>query len=405
MKCYERFLKYVLMDTTSDQNSTTIPSTNTQLLLANVLIDELKQLNLADIYLSQYGYVYATLKSNIDYEVDTFGLIAHMDTSCDFSGENIKVDIIKNYDGKDITLKNGLVTKISDFADMKRFVGHDLIVTDGNTLLGADDKAGIAEIITLMHYYQDNPNVKHGDIKIAFTPDEEIGCGADHFDVARFDAKYAYTLDGGPVNEVCYETFNAATCNVEIKGNSIHPGSAKDVMINAINIGHEFHQMLPSNMRPEHTDNYDGFNHLMQFDGNVTLTKLEYIIRNHDEVKFNQQIELMDQIKDFINNKYKQELVSVKTILSYANMYKELKNHMDIINNVYDCMLELNMKPMSNPIRGGTDGARLTFMNLPCPNLGTGGANCHGPNEVCSIQEMDIMVELMKKIVEKVIKK
>lgn len=404
MKVQERLIQYCKIHTASNPHTKTVPSTACQLDLAKLLVEQMKELGIEDAHVSEFGVVYGTILSNVDYKTDTVGLIAHMDTSPEYSGENVKPRLVENYDGKDIVLNPEVILKVSDFPDMSRFVGKDLIVTDGTTLLGADDKAGIAEIMTLAQILHEQPEIKHGTIKLAFTPDEEIGEGADHFDVEHFQADYAFTLDGGAPEEYCLETFNAATAVVEVTGVSIHPGSAKNIMINAINVAMEFHQCLPVFMRPEHTESFEGFNHVHEFNGTTESAKMEYIIRNHDAALFDQQIELFSGIEALINQKYGQQVVKVTILPSYRNMKEVLVNQPQIIDLLKESIEAVGLTPISRSARGGTDGSRLTFMGLPCPNIGTGGANCHGRYEVACVQEMETIVEILLKMIEKIAK-
>ena len=404
IKLQDRFMQYCRIHTASDPHTKTTPSTACQFDLAHLLVEHMKELGIEDAHVDQYGVVYGTILSNIKKEVDTIGFIAHMDTSPEYSGENVKPRILENYDGKDIVLNSDVVLKVEEFPHMTRFVGKDLIVTDGTTLLGADDKAGIAEILDMAQYLQQHPEFKHGTIKIAFTPDEEIGEGADHFDVAGFGAKFAYTLDGGAPEEYCIETFNAATAVVRVEGISIHPGTAKGVMINAIHVAMEFAHCLPVFMRPEYTEGFEGFNHIHEFEGTTQETRMEYIIRNHDKTIFEKQIALFYEIENFINQKYGVDVVKVEILHSYQNMKDILVDYPEITNLLIESISESSMVPKSSSARGGTDGSRLTFMGLPCPNIGTGGANCHGRYEVACIQEMEAVVQIILKIVAKVAK-
>lgn len=402
MKPEERFLKYVKIDTKSNQQSNQTPSSANQFDLAKLLKEELIALNVSNVYLDDKCYLYGEILSNLDYPCSKLGLIAHMDTAPDFKGDNVNPQIITNYDGNDIKLNENVTLSVETFKHMSKLKGHDLIVTDGTTLLGADDKAGISVIMSVAEYFNSNPDVKHGPIKIAFTPDEEIGSGADNFDVDRFDADFAFTLDGDSVDDLSYETFNAASCVVQINGVSVHPGSAKDTMINASLVAMEFNGMLPSHKRPEHTEKYEGFNHLCDISGNVESCKMEYIIRNHSTEEFNYQIDLFKDIAQFINNKYQQEICKITIKTQYKNMYEILKDRFDIINLMKQAMLDEGVVANVQPIRGGTDGARLTFMGLPCPNVGVGGGNFHGPFEYCSINDLNkslsVIIRLIKNI-------
>ncbi len=402
MKVQERFLKYVSFDTQSQDDSNTTPSTLKQLKLADFLVNELKSIGVDDAYVDEFGIVYGSVPANVDdANVPTIGFVAHMDTSPDMSGENVKPRIIENYDGKDIVLNEELniVMGPSDFESLNSKVGEDLIVTDGTTLLGADDKAGIAEIMTMVDTII-SENRKHGTIKIAFTPDEEVGRGADHFDVKGFAADFAYTVDGGEVDFVEYENFNAATANINIQGRSIHPGSAKGKMLNALLIGMEFHSMLPVEQNPAYTEGYEGFNHLTDMHGECEHAFMSYIIRNHDETLFEKQKEDFRRIATYLNSKYPEETIQLEIVDSYSNMRQIIEKDMSVIELVEKSMKDLGINPVRNAIRGGTDGARLTYEGLPCPNLGTGGYNYHGKYEYASIQEMETSVSLLLKMIE-----
>ncbi len=394
----KRFLKYVSFDTQSNPNSETIPSTDKQKLFGDYLVEEFKGLGVDNAHMDDYGYIYAHIKGNRQ-GAKKIGFIAHMDTAFDFSGKDVKPRVIENYDGKDIRLNSETVTDVETFSFLKDLIGKTLIVTDGTTLLGADNKAGVAEIMALVEYLSKN-EIDHGDISIGFTPDEEIGRGADKFDVKKFNADFAYTVDGGAVGTIDYENFNAASAKVLIKGESIHPGDAKDKMINSINIAMEFHSLLDFTMRPEHTENYEGFYHLNDISGDVSETKLNYIIRNHSKDEFNHQKLQMLKAKDFINQKYDQELVFVEILDSYYNMSSKLSDKQYIMDIAKDAIIEAGLSPSSSPIRGGTDGSRLSFMGLPCPNLGVGGYNFHGPYELAVLEDMEKSVEILINIVK-----
>ncbi|NLV88740.1 MAG: peptidase T [Tissierellia bacterium] len=400
-KLVNRFLNYVKYDTTSDESSTSVPSTNSQLEFAKILYEELKEIGLSDVSIDENGYVMATLPSNIEKDVPTIGFIAHMDTSPDMSGKNVKPKIIRDYDGKDIVLneEKNIVMKVSDFPDLKDYIGKDLITTDGTTLLGADNKAGIAEIITAVEYLINNPHIPHGTVKLGFTPDEEIGRGADHFDVEKFGADFAYTVDGGPVGELEYENFNAATAKIRIQGRNVHPGTAKNKMINSILVAGELNDLLPVNERPEYTENYEGFYHIVSFNGSVEKTEMVYIIRDHSIEKFLAKKATLEKAVDFINHKYG-EIVSLEITDSYYNMKEKIEPVMYIIDLAKKAMESLDIKPLIKPIRGGTDGARLSYMGLPCPNIFTGGHNFHGKFEYIPIFAMEKAVETILKIIE-----
>lgn len=400
-KVLNRFLKYVKYETTSDEYSTTTPSTKNQLKFAKVLGKELEELGLKDVSVNDKGYIMATLPSNIEKKIPTIGFIAHMDTSPDMSGKDISPNIIEDYNGKDIVLneEKDIILSVDDFPEIKNYVGKTIITTDGTTLLGADDKAGIAEIITAIEYLIENPNIPHGTIKIAFTPDEEIGRGADHFDVDKFDADFAYTVDGGPIGELEYENFNAATANISIQGSNIHPGTAKGKMVNSILIGMELHSMLPINERPEYTEGYEGFYLLDDFVGNVEETKMSYIIRDHDMGKFNKKKKALEKIVEFLNYKYTNK-IELKIEDSYYNMKEKIVPVMEIVDIAKRAMEAVNIEPIISPIRGGTDGARLSYMGLPCPNIFTGGHNYHGKYEYIPVPSMEKAVEVILKIIE-----
>lgn len=401
MNIEERFLKYVSFDTQSDEYSNTTPSTLKQLELGKELVKEMLEIGITDAHLDEYGIVYGTIKGNGGHG-DVVGFIAHMDTSPDASGKNIKPQKITNYDGSIITINEelGLTLDPNKFDILNKMVGHDLITTDGTTLLGADDKAGVAIIMDLANYLYEHPEVKHNDIKIAFTPDEEVGRGPDNFDVKKFNAQYAYTLDGGDIEEYNYENFNAYSVKVEITGKSIHPGDAKNKMVSAINVAIEFENMLPEQMKPYYTDNYDGFNHLHHLEGGCQKATMEYIIRNHDYDIAQKQIADFKRIKTYLDEKYGYELVKLNIQESYLNMAKIIKDNYYIIDNLTQAMAKVGIKAHATPIRGGTDGARLTFMGLPCPNIGTGGANFHGPFEFVSLTMMKQAVEVLKEIIK-----
>ena len=404
MALIDRFIKYVKIDTESDSNSTASPSTSKQLDLAKVLVEELKELGIEDVELSKKGIVYACLKG--DTNLKTVGFIAHMDTSPDMSGKNVSPRIIKNYDGGTIVLNQELniVMKPEDFPSLKTNIGDDLIVTDGTTLLGADDKAGISEIMDMIEFYVKHPEIKRGDIRVAFTPDEEIGRGVENFDVASFRCDYAYTVDGGLSNVVSYENFNAASCTVHIQGSSVHPGDAKNKMKNSILFALEFQSLLPTFDNPAYTSGYEGFNHVVSINGTCEESTMNYIIRNHDQKLLEKQKNDFINSADFMNKKYGQGSITLEIKDSYKNMRSYIEKDMRIIDIVRDAMLELGMTPVNEAIRGGTDGAMLTYMGLPCPNLGTGGYLYHGKYEYASIQQMEKCRDLVVKIVENVAK-
>ncbi|MFA0815949.1 MAG: peptidase T [Anaerofustis sp.] len=401
MNVTERFLHYIKYDTQSDEHSQTTPSTKKQLLLGNELVKELHEIGIDNALIDEFGYVYASINAtSADAKTPTIGLIAHMDTSPDMSGEHVQAKMIPSYDGKDIVLdeEKGIVMRAEEYSALKEYVGHDLIVTDGTTLLGADDKAGIAEIMSLAEYYLSHPDAAHPAIAICFTPDEEIGSGADHFDLNRFHADYAYTIDGGQVGEITYENFNAASANISIKGSNIHPGDAKGKMRNALLIAMEFNSMLPCAEIPGATEKYEGFYHLTDLCGDVEHAELKYILRDHDLEKLEDKKKYIDHIVKYLNEKYGTDIVQSTVHDSYYNMKEKILPHFHLVENALDTMKELGINPIMKPQRGGTDGARLSFMGLPCPNLGTGGQNFHGKYEYISVQAMELSVELIKAI-------
>lgn len=398
MRAYERFLKYVAYPTMSCEGAGKTPSSDKQLVLARALYDELVDLGLSDVTLDEYGYLYATLPANTDKECNTMGFIAHMDTSSEASDENIKARVVE-YNGGDILLNEdkGIYMKVSDYPYLEGYKGQSLIVTDGTTLLGADDKAGIAEIITAVERLK-NENIPHGKIRIAFTPDEEIGEGADHFNVELFGADYAYTVDGGELGELEYENFNAASCRVKINGVSIHPGSAKDRMKNAARIACEFDTALPQDEIPERTEGYEGFHHLLSVEGECESATLVYIIRDHDREKFEAKKREFLRVAEEFNERYGEGTVELTLRDSYYNMREKIEDNMFIIERARAAMLSLGVTPIVVPIRGGTDGARLSFMGLPCPNICTGGANFHSRFEFVSVNSMDKITDIIAKI-------
>lgn len=399
----ERFLRYVKIDTASSEDAVDVfPSTKKQFDLAKVLVSELKELGIEAELDEKYGYVYASIPANTDETLKSVGFIAHMDTSPAMSGTDVKPRIIENYDGGDIVLNEDLsiVTAVKDFPELKAYIGKALVVTDGTTLLGADDKAGVAEIMTMASFMVKHPEIKHGKICIAFTPDEEVGRGMDFFDVERFGADYAYTVDGGALGEISYENFNAAGAILTVHGRSVHPGSAKGIMKNAILLAQEFQSMLPTDERPECTEGYEGFYHLNGMNGNVEKAVCEYIIRDHDRTKFEERKKVFQGIADKLNSKYGEKIFDAELKDSYYNMREIIEEHMDIVDRVFAAMKTLDIKPEVDPIRGGTDGARLSFMGVPCPNLGTGGHNFHGKHEFVCVQSMEGAVELLLKIAE-----
>ncbi|MFC2151154.1 peptidase T [Bacteroidota bacterium] len=401
-----RFLKYVQIDTQSDENSKTYPSTQKQINLANLLVKELKELGLKNVEVDQYAYVTATLESNIDKKVPVIGFLAHMDTAPDMNGKDVKPQVFENYNGEDISINKELNVSllVKEFPELKKYKGQTIITASGKTLLGADDKAGIAEIITAIDYLIKHPEIKHGTIKIAFTPDEEIGKGVDHFDIEKFGADYAYTLDGGPIGELEYENFNAAGISIQIQGRDIHPGYAKGKMINAILVASELNDMLPIEQRPELTEKYEGFFHIMRFIGTVETAEIHYLIRDHDKDKFEQKKSLMKDVIGLINKKYNQEVARYKLEDQYYNMREKVEPVYHIVEQAKQAMIEVGITPNIKPIRGGTDGARLSYMGLPCPNIFTGGHNYHGKHEFIPLESMEKAVQVIVKIIEKSVK-
>ena len=403
MTVTERFLKYIAVDTTSDPSSDTFPSTRSQEAFAKALAEEMKETGLENVTVYSYGYVFGTIPSTIeDYQGKILGFIAHMDTSCAESGKNIRPRIIKNYDGKDIVLneEKQIVMSPRDFSNLTQYQGQDLIVTDGTTLLGGDDKAGIAEILTAAQYLLAHPEIPHGPVRVGFTPDEEIGQGTDHFDVEKFGADFAYTMDGGECGELEYENFNAAEAVADFHGVSIHPGSAKGKMINALRLAMEFESLMPSAQRPECTESREGFIHLDALQGSVDHARSEYIIRDHDMSLFQEKKKHMEDMSRIMNIKYGYEAVSMKIEDSYFNMKEKIEPHKFLIDNVLKVYEKLGIRPQIQPIRGGTDGAQLSFKGLPCPNLGTGDHNCHGHFEFVCIQAMEKSVEVIVELVK-----
>lgn len=388
MDIVERFLNYVSFDTQSSEETQTTPSTEKQRVFAQYLKEELIREGLQDVELDELGYLYATLPSNTSKQVPTIGFIAHMDTSPDASGTDVKPSIVTHYDGNDIILSKGLVTSVEKFPELLAHKGEDLIVTDGTTLLGADDKAGIAEIVQAMAYLQKHPDIKHGKIRVGFNPDEEIGLGAHHFDVEKFGCEFAYTMDGSEVGEIEFENFNAASARITINGCSVHPGYAKDKMVNAARIATELASMLPIEETPEHTEGYEGFFHLLNISGTVEKAQLSFIIRDHDREFFESRKAEMFDIVEAINEKYG-EVATLELKDQYYNMREKLEDKMYIIDIAKQAIAEAGMIPKIKAIRGGTDGAQLSFKGLPCPNIFAGGLNFHGPHEFCSVQSLE----------------
>ena len=400
MDIVERFLKYTQFDTQSAEDSDSVPSTPKQLVFAEYLKKELEAEGLSDVEMDDHGYIYATLKANVKGHIPTIGFISHYDTSPDCSGAGIQPHIVHQYDGSDILLSEGITSSPSKFPELLQHVGEDLIVTDGHTLLGADDKAGIAEIVQAMCWLRDHPEIPHGMIRVAFNPDEEIGMGAQHFDVERFGCEWAYTMDGGDVGELEFENFNAASARVYIKGVSVHPGYAKGKMINASALATEFATMLPADETPETTEGYQGFYHLLGIESNIEQAKMHYIIRDHDRSDFEERKRFISHCADEMNAKYGEGTVTVELKDQYYNMKEKIDPQMHVIDLVLHAMQECGVAPKVKPIRGGTDGAQLSFRGLPCPNIFAGGVNFHGPYEFVSIQSMQKAMQVIVKICE-----
>jgi tripeptide aminopeptidase len=400
-KAYERLLRYVMVDTRSEDECETVPSTAKQFKLAEMLVEELKAFGIQDAHVDDKCYVMGTLKGNVA-NVPTIGLIAHVDTSPDFNADCVKPIMHRDYDGKDIVLnaEQNIIMDVKSFPELLAYKGQDLITTDGTTLLGADDKAGIAEIMTVLEMLVDNPELPHGDIKIAFTPDEEVGRGADFFNVEKFGADFAYTIDGGEIGELEYENFNAASAKVTVKGRNIHPGNAKNKMINSLLIAHEYIQMLPAYETPATTEGYEGFYHLTDMSGDIELTNFSMIIRDHDMAKFEKRKAYVQQVCDFLNAKYGEGTLTVEVKDSYYNMKEKVEPVIEIVETVKEAMEQVGVVPLIKAIRGGTDGSRLSYMGLPCPNIFTGGHNYHGRFEYIPVQSMDAAVLVILKTLE-----
>lgn len=401
-KIIDRFISYVTVDTQSDPNSTTTPSTSKQWDLANLLVDELKSIGLADVTIDSKGYIMATIPATTTKETPVIGFIAHYDTSPDFSGKNVKPQIVENYDGKDIVLnkKEQIILSPSYFEDLKQYKGQTLITTDGSTLLGADDKAGITEIISAAEYLINHPEIIHGKIRIAFTPDEEIGRGAHFFEVSKFGADYAYTLDGSQIGELEYENFNAASAVITVSGKSVHPGYAKNKMVNSMLLAQDFINSLPKSEIPEHTDDREGFFHLHRMEGSIEKTTLQYIIRDHSKKHFEARKQMMLSLVDELNSQFGNDTFTVNVEDQYYNMKEKITPNMHIIEIAKKAMQEIGIQPIIKPIRGGTDGSQLSFMGLPCPNLFAGGHNFHGKYEYVPVESMQKATELIVKIAE-----
>ena len=407
MALVERFLKYVSFDTQSSEETEVTPSTPGQMVFAKYLKEELESLGFEDITLDEHGYLFATLPANIDKPVPTIGFIAHMDTSPDMSGKDVSPRIVQNYDGSDIVLcaEENVVLSPSQFPELLDHKGEDLIVTNGKTLLGADDKAGIAEIVSAIVYLKEHPEIKHGKIRIGFNPDEEIGLGAHKFDVEKFGCDWAYTMDGGEVGELEFENFNAASAKITFKGRNVHPGYAKNKMINSIRVANRFCAMLPAHETPEHTEGYEGFYHLISFNGDVEQTTVAYIIRDHDRARFESRKKKIERFVSEINAEYGEGTATLELRDQYYNMREKIEPLMHIIDTAFAAMEAVGVKPNVKPIRGGTDGAQLSFKGLPCPNIFAGGLNFHGRYEFAPIQNMEKAMKVIVKIAELVAKK
>ena len=399
-KCIERLIRYAKIDTQSDAGSPTTPSTQKQFDLLHVLKEELADIGLTDITLDDNGYLFATLPANTDKPVPTLGFLAHVDTTSDFTGTNVNPQRIDNYDGQDIRLNDELVMSVEYFPNLKNYVGQTLITTDGTTLLGADDKAGIAEIMTAMEYLAQHPEIKHGKIRVAFTPDEEIGRGPHKFDVEAFNADYAYTMDGGPLGELQYESFNAAGVKVTTYGTSVHPGSAKDKMVNATTMAIKFQNDMPQDAVPEKTEGYEGFIHLMSFNGRIEKAEMTYIIRDHDREKFEAKKAHMLEAEKRIKAEYGEQAIKVEIEDQYYNMGEKIEPVMEIVEIAKEAMNKLGITPIVEPIRGGTDGSQLSFMGLPTPNIFAGGENMHGKFEYVSAETMEKAAQVIIEIVQ-----
>lgn len=396
----ERLVRYAKIDTQSDAFGETCPSTPGQWDLLHVLQKELEEVGLEDITLDENGYLFATLPANTEKDLPTIGFLAHVDTATDYTGKNVKPQRIDAYDGKDIQLNKDTIMSVQDFPELSQYEGHTLITTDGTTLLGADNKAGIAEIITAMEYLKENIHIKHGKIRVAFTPDEEIGRGPHKFDVEKFGAKYAYTMDGGPLGELQYESFNAAGVEVNFHGTSVHPGSAKDKMVNAILIANAFQNEMPANEIPQETDGYEGFIHLMQLEGDVEKTTLRYIIRYFDRDTFEARKQLMQDVAEKLQAQYGEQSVQISIEDQYYNMREKIEPVMEIVDIVADAFKKLDIEPNIVPVRGGTDGSQLSYMGMPTPNIFTGGENYHGKYEYISVDNMELATKVIIETVQ-----
>ncbi|WMM88987.1 peptidase T [Heyndrickxia coagulans] len=399
----KRFTTYVKVDTQSNEDSDHCPSTDGQWTLLRMLRDELESIGMEEVHLDENGYLFATLPSNTDKEVPVIGFLAHVDTATDFTGKNVNPQIVENYDGKAIVLnkEQGVVLSPDEYPNLKNYIGQTLITTDGTTLLGADDKAGVAEIVTAMDYLLKHPEIKHGKIRVAFTPDEEIGRGPHKFDVKAFGADFAYTMDGGPLGELEYETFNAASAKITVRGNNIHPGSAKGKMVHSAKIAMELHSLLPEDEVPERTEGYEGFYHLLSIHGDVEQTKLYYIIRDHDHEKFEAKKANLQSIVNRLKEKYGEENITLELADQYYNMKEKIEPVKEIVDIAHDAMKSLGIEPVISPVRGGTDGSQLSYMGLPTPNIFAGGENMHGKYEYVSVETMEKAVQVIVEIAKR----
>ncbi len=404
MNITERFLKYVSFTTTSDENTNMTPSTPGQMIFAKYLVEELKSIGLTEVDVDKNGYVMATLPANTKKEVPTIGFIAHMDTSPDMSGKNPKPRVVANYDGSNIVLneEKGIVLETAKYPEILQYIGQDIVVTDGTTLLGADDKAGLTEIVSAMEYLVAHPEIKHGKIRVGFTPDEEIGQGADHFDVEKFGAEWAYTMDGGEIGELEFENFNAASAKVTFKGVNVHPGYARHKMLNSMRVAHQFATMIPRHETPEHTEGYEGFFHLTNMEGTVEKSSLSYIIRDHDRDRFERRKKEFAHLVNKINAEFGDGTATLELRDQYYNMREKIEPVMHIIDLAFNAMYDVGVTPKVKPIRGGTDGSRLSYMGLPCPNIFAGGHNFHGRFEFVPVQSMEKAMQVIVKIAESV---
>ncbi|MEZ0118173.1 UNVERIFIED_ORG: tripeptide aminopeptidase [Heyndrickxia coagulans] len=399
----KRFTTYVKVDTQSNEDSETCPSTDGQWTLLRMLRDELESIGMEEVHLDENGYLFATLPGNTDKEVPVIGFLAHVDTATDFTGKNVNPQIVENYDGKAIVLnkEQGVVLSPDEYPNLKNYIGQTLITTDGTTLLGADDKAGVAEIVTAMDYLLKHPEIKHGKIRVAFTPDEEIGRGPHKFDVKAFGADFAYTMDGGPLGELEYETFNAASAKITVRGNNIHPGSAKGKMVHSAKIAMELHSLLPEDEVPERTEGYEGFYHLLSIHGDVEQTKLYYIIRDHDREKFEAKKANLQSIVNRLKEKYGEDNITLELADQYYNMKEKIEPVKEIVDIAHDAMKSLGIEPIISPVRGGTDGSQLSYMGLPTPNIFAGGENMHGKYEYVSVETMEKAVQVIVEIAKR----